>query len=79
MISNMLMVNDSQIELVIVGSKQQIERVNIPLIHVGEDQITPVTSVRNLSVIFYSNLKIEMQIAKRLLSYPQYQENLDIL
>ena len=52
MISNMLMVNDSQIELVIVGSIQQIERVNIPLIHVGEDQITPVTSVRNLSVIF---------------------------
>ena len=53
------MVNDSQTELLIVGSKQQLERVNM-----GEDQITPVTSVRNLGVIFYSNLKMYMQITK---------------
>ena len=64
MISNMLMVNDSKTEFFIVGSKQQLERVNIPFIHVGEDQITPVTSVRNLGVIFYSNLKVDMQITK---------------
>ena len=64
MISNMLMVNDSKTEFLIVGSKQQLERVNIPFIHVGEDQITPVTSVRNLGVIFDSNLKMDMQITK---------------
>ena len=79
MISNMLMVNDSKTEFLIVGSKQQLERVNIPFIHVGEDQITPVTSVRNLGVIFDSNLKMDMQITKacqkRLLSSPQHQEN----
>ena len=78
MISNILMVNDNKTELLIVGSKQQLERVNIPFIHVGEDQITPVTSVRNLGVIFDSNLKMDMQITKasqRLLSFPQHQEN----
>ena len=64
MISNMLMVNDSKTEFLIVGSKQQLERVNIPFIHVGEDQITPVTSVRNLGVIFDSNLKMDMWICK---------------
>ena len=48
MISNMLLVNDSKTEFLIVGSKQQLECVNVPIIHVGEDQITPVTSVRNL-------------------------------
>ena len=64
MISNMLMVNDSKTEFLIVGSKQQLERVNIPFIHVGEDQITPVMSVRNLGVIFDSNLKMDMQITK---------------
>ena len=64
MISNMLMVNDNKTEFLIVGSKQQLERVNIPFIHVGEDQITPVTSVRNLGVIFDSNLKMDMQITK---------------
>ena len=64
MISNILMMNDSKTEFLIVGSKQQLERVNIPFIHVGEDQITPVTSVRNLGVIFDSNLKMDMQITK---------------
>ena len=36
----------------------------IPLIHVGKDQITPVMSVRNSGVIFYSNLKMDMWITK---------------
>ena len=64
MISNMLMVNDRKTEFWIAGSKQQLERVNIPFIHLGEDKITPVTSVRNLGVIFYSTLKMDMQITK---------------
>ena len=64
MISDMLMVNDSKTEFLIVGSKQQLERVNIPCVHVGEDRITPVTSVRNLGVIFDSNLKMDLQITK---------------
>ena len=58
MISNMLMVNDSNTEFLIVGSKQQLDRVNIPFVHVGEGQ------VRNLGVIFDSNLKMDMQITK---------------
>ena len=33
MISNMLRVNDSKTEFLIVGSKQQLERVNIPFIY----------------------------------------------
>ena len=64
MISIMLMVNDSKAEFLIVGSIQQLERVNIPFIHVSEDQITLVTSVRNLELIFDSNLKMDMQITK---------------
>ena len=64
MISNMLMVNDSKTDFLIVGSKQQLEHVNIPFIHVGDDQMTSVTSVGNLGVIFDSNLKMDMQITK---------------
>ena len=55
---------DSNTEFLIVGSKQQLERVNIPFIHVDEDQITPVASVRNLGVVSDSNLKMDMQITK---------------
>ena len=54
MISNMLMVNDSKTEFLIVGSKQKLEGVNMPFIHVGWDQITAATSVRNLGVVFDS-------------------------
>ena len=64
MISNMLMVNDSKTEFLLVGSKQQLERVSIPSIQVGEDKIAPVTSVRNLGVIFDSNLKMDAHITK---------------
>ena len=64
MISNKLMVNDSKTEFVIVGSRQQLERVNIPFLEVGSDEIAPVTSVRNLGVIFDSNLKMDMHISK---------------
>ena len=52
MITNMLMANDNK-DFFIVGSKQMFERVNIPFNHVCEDKITPVTSVRNLGVIFF--------------------------
>ena len=75
MISNMLMVNDSKTEFLIVGSKQQLECVNIPFIHVGEDQITPVMSVRNLGVIFDSNLKMDMQITKACQNAYYHKEN----
>ena len=64
MVSNKLMVYGSKTEFLIVGSKQQLERVNIPFIHVAEDQITPVTSVRDLGAIFDSILKMDMQITK---------------
>ena len=64
MISNMRTVNDGKTKLLTEGSKQQLEHVNIPFIRMGEDQITPVTSVGNLGVIFYSNLKMNMQNTK---------------
>ena len=64
MISNILMVNDSKTGFLIVGGKQQHESVNIPFIHMGEDQITPVMSVRDLSVNLDSNLKTDIQMTK---------------
>ena len=59
MIYNMLIVNHNKTEFLIVASKQQFDCVNIPFIHVGEDQITPVTSVRNLGEIL--DLKMDIQ------------------
>ena len=60
----------------IIDFWKQLERVNIPFIHVGEDQITPVITVQNLGVIFYSNLKMDIQITNACQNaYPQHQES----
>ena len=78
MISNMLMVNGSKTKLLVVGSKQQLEHVNTPFIHVGEDQITRDVSAKPGCDFWlqlengYANLKSP---PKHLLSSPQHQEN----
>jgi hypothetical protein len=64
MITNWLMVNDSKTEVMLIGTKQQLERVQISSIKVGEDDIQPVTSVRNLGVIFDSHLKMDLHVTK---------------
>ena len=51
MIFNMLMVNDNKTGFLIVRSKQQPKRVNIPLIHVGEDSNHTCDVSANLGVI----------------------------
>ena len=77
-LSHMLMVNDSKKEFLIVGSKQQLERVNIPFIHVGADQITLWRQCETWVWFWlqlengYANHK---SLPKRLLSSPQHQEN----
>ena len=63
-ITNWLMVNDIKTEFLILGSRQQLERVNISSIQVGEAQVAPVNSVRNLGVIFDSNMGMDQHVAK---------------
>ena len=59
-----MMLNDIKTEFEIIGSRQQLQRVNIPSIQVGEEQIEPFNSIQNLGVIFDSNLKMDMHITK---------------
>ena len=50
---NTLMVSDNKTELSTVLSKDQLERIDIPFMCAGDDQITSVMSVGNMSMIFY--------------------------
>ena len=59
---NFLKLNDSKTEFVVVGSKTQIEKVDIEHIRVGESNIVPATSVRNLGVMIDSNLTIDCHV-----------------
>ena len=54
---NFLKLNDSKTEFTVLGSKAQIEKVDIEHIRVGESYIVPATCVPNLDVIIDSNLQ----------------------
>ena len=64
MITNKLKMNDRKTEFLLIGSRQQLERVNIPSIRVGTDNISPITSVRNLGAIFDNNMKMDKHLSK---------------
>jgi len=64
MLSNKLKINDNKTEFLILGSKQQLEKVDIHGIWVGNEQVAPVSYVRNLGALFDENLAMNKHIAK---------------
>ena len=48
MISDNLMLNDDKTEFLIIGTRQQLAKVNINCIRVGSTDVCPVTVARNL-------------------------------
>ena len=64
MVSNRLMINDSKTEFLIIGSRQQLAKINVEGVTVGDAMITPVTSVRNLGVWFDQHMTINDHIGK---------------
>ena len=79
MIPNMLVANDSKMEFLKLGSKQQLKRVDIPFIRVGEDQVTTVMSVRNLDESFGPTLKMDMLITKACKNAYHHLQNIRII
>ena len=62
MLTHRLKINDLKTEFMIVGSKHQLEKVNIEEITVGTCKIKPVDCLKNLGVIFDQNLQMTNQI-----------------
>ena len=48
MISNKLKMNDSKTECIVIGSYQQLEKINLTSISVGEHRIAVLDDIRNL-------------------------------
>ena len=48
--SNWLFINDSKTEFMITGSHQQLAKIRVDNISVGDAMIKPVTFLRNLGV-----------------------------
>ena len=64
MIEDKLCLNDSKTEFMIVGTRQQLAKVNIDQLCVGESSIVPVTSVKNLGSWFDKNMSMTTHIIK---------------
>ena len=62
---NFLKINDTKTEfmLIHVGSPQQLSKVSIPFVTVGDSHISPVDHARNLGVIFDSSMSLNNHIS----------------
>ena len=64
MLTDKLKLNDNKTEVMLIGTKQQLSKVNINSLTVASIDIAPVTVARNLGTLFDSNLNLQEQIHK---------------
>ena len=64
MLTDKLKLNDDKTEFMLIGTKQQLSKVNIDCLTVGSIDVVPVTVARNLGTWFNSNLNLQEQIQK---------------
>ena len=63
-IENELMINDIKTEFAIFGTRQQLAKVGIASVKVGDTDIKPVQCVRNLGAWFDSNMSMDTHVNK---------------
>jgi hypothetical protein len=64
MIQDKLKLNDGKTELLIIGSKQQLQKLNPCHVRVGNADVLPVPIARDLGVWLDSNLSMSCHITK---------------
>ena len=62
MLQDRLRLNDDKTEFIIIGKRQQLAKVNIDSMQVGESSIAPTSRVKNLGCWFDGQLKMDTQI-----------------
>ena len=64
MLNDKLKLNDSKTEFLIIGSRQQLSKVNFNTLRVGDAYITPSNEIKNLGSWFDSQMKFDTNINK---------------
>ena len=62
MLQDRLRLNDDKTEFIIIGTRQQLAKVNIDSLWVGESSTAPTSKVKNLGCWFDGQLKMDTQI-----------------
>ena len=60
----MLWLRDEKTEVLLVASRQQLAKVSINSINVGEDDVAPVSSARSLGTWFDTHLDMSTHLSK---------------
>ena len=60
--ANLLKLNGDKTEIMIIGSRQQLLKVNIPFVKVGDYNIEPSSSAKNIAAVFDSTLSFVAHI-----------------
>ena len=64
LVSHKLMFNDSKTEFLIIGSSQQLSKVTMASIKIGDCDIQPLKHVRNLGTWFDNHMSMNIHIGK---------------
>ncbi|CAB4034645.1 Hypothetical predicted protein, partial [Paramuricea clavata] len=64
LLSHKLMFKDSKTEFLVIGTPQQLLKINIESVNVGGVQIKPVDSVRNLGSWFDKHMSMSVHVGK---------------
>ncbi|EDO48822.1 predicted protein [Nematostella vectensis] len=64
MISHRLKINDPKPEFLVIGSRQQLEKVDINSVSVGMSEIKPESEVRNLGAWFDKNMSMDAHVSE---------------
>ena len=64
LVSHKLMFNDTKTEFLIIGTRQQLSKVTIDSIEVGDADIKPVQEVRNLGSWFDEHMSMNVHVGK---------------
>ena len=60
---NLLKLNDEKTAVLLFGLRQQLPKVSLPFITIGDSLITPSSQARNLGVIFDSTMTLKPHIS----------------
>ena len=61
---------------IIIGSRQQLKKVSVAELSVGDTSVAPASAARNLGVLFHPHLKFDAQITKTCCTGYYYRHNI---
>ena len=62
MLCDKLKINDGKTEFVIIGTHQQLSKVHVDSLAVGDAHVSPVQSVKNLGTWIDSNMSLQVHV-----------------